>query len=233
MPSTAAASGRSPRRHGLPGATVLALCLLTAGWVAFAVLAPVPGYADFESQRTSGLATGAVGASDAAAAAAAAGIGRSGAATSSSAPPPAATLLRPAGLAADARTAEPSEAGVLDVDDADLDADLLEFTVQHDRPASKPFAPPHASAASTLAPFPRDSFGDTLRLKLDQAATLLGDFLLGLFGIDDGAEWFSEGDYDYETSQSGLDGGALSSWSESSVYVEVSARLGLAFSAAP
>ncbi|GAA5874115.1 hypothetical protein JCM3774_006745 [Rhodotorula dairenensis] len=216
MPSPSAASSRSPRRR-LPGATILALCLVTAGWVAFAVLAPAQDYTDFESQRTA--AAGLADALRAGDASAAGPLGRSGAAPPSSSPlPPLATLLHPAELAAEAGTAE--KVGL--VGGSDPDADLLEFTVQHDRtPASRPFAHnTSAASASSLSATSRDSFGDTFRLKLDKAATLLGDFLLGLFGIEDGAEWFSEGDYDYETSQSGLDGGALSSWSESSVYVE-------------
>jgi hypothetical protein len=202
MPSPAATPGHHSRRR-LPGVTILALCMLTAGWIAFAVLAPSPDYTDFESQATHLDAVAGRGdANDA------------GRGSGAAAPPPPGTLLHRVGLAAG-----PGKQRLgLAVDPNTADDEALAFTVQHDFPSSNAFS--HAASASP--PSSRDSVTNKLRIKLDRTATLLGDLLLGLFGIDDGAEWFSEGDFDYETSQSGLDGGTLSSWSESSVYVEVS-----------
>ena len=197
MPSPAATPGHHSSRRRLPGVTILALCMLTAGWIAFAVHAPSPDYTDFESQATHlDLAAGQGDANDA---------GRE----SGAAPPP--TLLHRVRLV----DGTGKQKLGLAVDSSTADDEALAFTVQHNMPSSNAFS--HASPPSS-----RDSLTNKLRIKLDRTATLLGDLLLGLFGIDDGAEWFSEGDFDYETSQSGLDGGTLSSWSESSVYVEVS-----------
>lgn len=205
MPSPAATPGHHSARRRLPGVTILALCMLTAGWIAFAVLSPSPDYTDFESQATHfDLAAGRGDADDA---------GRG----SGAAPPPG-TLLHRVGLAGGTAKQKPG----LAVESSTADDELLAFTVQHENPSSNAF-----SLTSASPPSSRDSFTNRLRISLDRTATLLGDLLLGLFGIDDGAEWFSEGDFDYETSQSGLDGGALSSWSESSVYVEVSPFLRL------
>ena len=207
MPSAAAAAATTGHHHStrrrLPGVTILALCMLTAGWIAFTVLASSPDYTDFESQATHFDAV--------------AGRGDShDASRGSGAAPP--TLLHRIGLAAGAG----KQRVELAVDPSTADDEALAFTVQHNNiPSSNAFS--HAAAPRSA----RDSLTNKLRIKLDRTATLLGDLLLGLFGIDDGAEWFSEGDFDYETSQSGLDGGTLSSWSESSVYVEVSPFLRL------
>lgn len=202
MPSAAAAAAAATTGHHhstrrrLPGVTILALCMLTAGWIAFTVLASSPDYTDFESQATHFDAV--------------AGRGDShDASRGSGAAPP--TLLHRIGLAAGAG----KQRVELAVDPSTADDEALAFTVQHNNiPSSNAFS--HAAAPRSA----RDSLTNKLRIKLDRTATLLGNLLLGLFGIDDGAEWFSEGDFDYETSQSGLDGGTLSSWSESSVYVE-------------
>ncbi|GAA5989561.1 hypothetical protein JCM10908_000530 [Rhodotorula pacifica] len=207
-PPTAATSTHrgNHRTRAVPGVTVLALCILTVGWFAFALIAPTTDYTDYQQQHVSRQASdGQAGAG--------VGLGRTSGA--------AATHL--GGFAQSSSYTAGKKAVAIGTDSND-DGDSLAFTVQRHLRDNHPDPNlPSHSHASSLPPSAHDSpasLSTQLRLKLDKTATLLGDFLLGLFGIDDGAEWFSEGEFDYETSQSGLDGGTLSSWSESSVYVE-------------
>ncbi|BGP37076.1 hypothetical protein JCM10449v2_000980 [Rhodotorula kratochvilovae] len=99
---------------------------------------------------------------------------------------------------------------------ADPHGDELAFTVQRGDAAPPSPLPtdPHSPASA--------SHGQTwayVRQKLDQVATALGDVILGVFGFDE-EDWFGLGDVDGDPSGTGIDGGSLASWSESSVYVE-------------
>ncbi|GAA6048076.1 hypothetical protein JCM3770_000179 [Rhodotorula araucariae] len=94
--------------------------------------------------------------------------------------------------------------------------DALAFTVQRGETA------PPSLPADPKAPSPSSSRGQTwayVRHKLDQVATSLGDIILGVFGFDE-EDWFGLGDIDGDPSGTGIEGGGLASWSESSVYVE-------------
>ncbi|GAA5937714.1 hypothetical protein JCM3775_002108 [Rhodotorula graminis] len=80
-------------------------------------------------------------------------------------------------------------------------ADDLSFTVQR---------------RDDSAPHPAWAY---VRNKLDSAASSLGDLILGVFGFDED-DWFGMGEFEGDPSETGIDGGGLASWSESSVYVE-------------
>lgn len=94
--------------------------------------------------------------------------------------------------------------------------DELAFAVQHTSPPARPplhFAGSHDKADS------RRAFWHMVRVKLDGLATSVGDLILGLFGFDED-EWFDfEGEGGADAFS--LEGGGLSTWSESSIYVEV------------
>ncbi|GAA5892218.1 hypothetical protein JCM8208_001484 [Rhodotorula glutinis] len=97
--------------------------------------------------------------------------------------------------------------------------DDLSFTVQRrddSSPSSSPAPPPHSSPAQSSSPHPALAY---VRTKLDSAASSLGDLILGVFGFDED-DWFGMGDFEGDPSETGIDGGGLASWSESSVYVE-------------
>ncbi|POY74786.1 hypothetical protein BMF94_2059 [Rhodotorula taiwanensis] len=196
MPPASVRRVPNPQAGRLPALTVTALTMLTVGWIAFAFLAPVPDYTDYATQGVAADVQWTGDANDAAAA----GI-RSGAASS----PPSTSYGR-------ASYAQQEGHHVIELTGAN-DQDKLAFAVQHGE-----------SNPRVVKPLPvvptHDSLRNRLRVSLDETATMIGDFLLGLFGIDDGGDWFGDGDFDYEASQAGLDGSALSTWSESSVYVE-------------
>ncbi|GAA5850785.1 hypothetical protein JCM9279_003921 [Rhodotorula babjevae] len=103
---------------------------------------------------------------------------------------------------------------------ADSTGDDLFFTVQRrddSFPSSSPAQPPHSSSpALSTSPHPAWAY---VRNKLDSAASSLGDLILGVFGFDE-EDWFGMGDFEGDPSETGIDGGGLASWSESSVYVE-------------
>ena len=104
---------------------------------------------------------------------------------------------------------------------ADSAGEDLSFTVQrrdHSPPSSSPAHPPHSSSpALSTSPHPAWAY---VRTKVDSAASSLGDLILGVFGFDED-DWFGMGDLEGDPSETGIDGGGLASWSESSVYVEV------------
>ncbi|BGP29200.1 hypothetical protein JCM10296v2_000938 [Rhodotorula toruloides] len=62
-----------------------------------------------------------------------------------------------------------------------------------------------------------------VHVKLDGLATSVGDLILGLFGFDED-EWY-ECDGEGGADAFSLEGGGLSTWNESSIYVERSNSL--------
>ncbi|BGO98315.1 hypothetical protein RTBOTA2_002288 [Rhodotorula toruloides] len=98
--------------------------------------------------------------------------------------------------------------------------DELAFAVQHTSPLARP--PLHFTGLHDKADS-RRAFWHMIRVKLDGLATSVGDLILGLFGFDED-EWFDfEGEGGAEAFS--LEGGGLSTWSESSIYVERSNSL--------
>lgn len=192
----AAAAPRVPSRRW-PAVTVSALALLTAGWIAFAALAPAPDYADFQVQRT-------------------------GARRDAAEHVPARVHRFGSGAAHDDHSAdEHANAALQGARGHEVElstgADRLAFTVQpagDDKDENS-----KASSSVRFAPASNTSL-NSWRIRVDEVASMLGDFLLNLIGLDDGWDLLPEGEFDYDAMQTGIDGGALSSWSESSVYVE-------------
>ncbi|BGP22013.1 PA domain containing zinc finger, C3HC4 RING-type protein [Rhodotorula toruloides] len=100
---------------------------------------------------------------------------------------------------------------------ADEPKDELAFAVQHSSPPARPHFHYTGKANS------RKAFWRMVSAKLDGLATSVGDLILGLFGFDED-EWFDiEGEGGADAFS--LEGGGLSTWSESSIYVERSNSL--------
>ncbi|GAA5997062.1 uncharacterized protein JCM10292_006182 [Rhodotorula paludigena] len=92
----------------------------------------------------------------------------------------------------------------------------LAFTVQRGDSAH-PLPPPLSRDAGNSAFAASQSRWTRLRTKVEGAVTSVGDLVLALFGFDE-EDWFGLGDLD--AGETGIEGGSLASWSESSVYVE-------------